>query len=163
MPVLELVLPDETATAALGARLAPLLRRGDFVGLSGPLGAGKTTLARALVGALSGDANAPSPTFGLVALYDGPDFPLAHFDLYRIDAPSEVAELGFDDARADGVVLVEWPERIAAMIPEEALVIRLDPQGRGRRARLLGGGDWPLRLIRAGLAPPPESAKTPKA
>lgn len=137
-------LEDEDATAALGRALAPCLRRGDVVCLSGPLGAGKTTLARGLIAALSGE-RAPSPTFALVETYLTPQGPLWHFDLYRIARAEEVAELGLEDALSD-IALIEWPERIAAMLPENALVIRFDAAGDGRIARIAGGGDWDERL-----------------
>jgi tRNA threonylcarbamoyladenosine biosynthesis protein TsaE len=153
-------LADEAATAALGAGLAPLLRRGDVVALIGPLGAGKTTLARSVIRALTGEAEAPSPTFGLAALYQTPDFPLAHFDLYRLGKPEDVRELGLEEALDEGVSLIEWPERIAAFLPEDTLAIRMELNAGGRRARLLGGGDWGNRLTSAGLARAAESRKT---
>lgn len=137
-------LADETATAALGAALAARLRRGDVVCLSGPLGAGKTTFARGVIAALAGE-RAPSPTFALVETYATPKGPLWHFDLYRLARAGDVAELGFEDALGD-ICIIEWPERIAALLPESALVIRFDASGDGRTARLAGGGDWSERL-----------------
>ena len=116
-------LPDEAATEAFAGRLAGLLRTGDFVGLSGVLGIGKTTCARHLIAALAGhEMEVPSPSFTLVQSYDFDGFTLWHFDLYRIEVPEEVYELGFDDALADGVTLVEWPERLGPMLP----AMRLD-------------------------------------
>lgn len=152
-----LYLPDEAATAALGAALAPLARAGDVIGLSGPLGAGKTTLARGFIAALTGAREAPSPTFALVEPYevrpDAPDgFTLWHFDLYRLEKAEDVWELGWEEALETGAALVEWPERVAALLPEDALIVRLDPAGAGRRARFAGGGDWPARLAHAGVA-----------
>lgn len=138
-------LPDEDATARFGEALAPLLRAGDVIALSGPLGAGKTTIARALIGALTGRAEAPSPTFTLVELYETDAFTLSHFDLYRLEKAEEVWELGLEEA-LDGVSLIEWPERIEGLLPESSLVIRLTMDGGGRRALVRGGGEWPARL-----------------
>ena len=100
---------------ALGARIAALLRPGDAVGLSGDLGAGKTTLARAILSSLGLAGEAPSPSFAIVQPYAPPEIrlPLLHVDLYRIEAAEEMDELGLDEARIDHALLVEWPERIA--------------------------------------------------
>ena len=108
-----ILLPDERATLALGASLAAVLRAGDVAALSGPLGAGKTTFARGLLGGLGLIGEAPSPSFALVIEYAPPDvrLPLGHVDLYRLNAPEEVDELGLDDMLADGALVVEWPER----------------------------------------------------
>lgn len=144
MADLEIRLRDETATAALGAALAPRLRRGDVVCLSGPLGVGKTTFARGVVATLAGE-RAPSPTFAMVETYATPLGPLWHFDLYRLAEAREAIELGIEDALSD-ICLIEWPERIAAMLPESALLVRLDADGAGRIARFAGGGDWRARL-----------------
>jgi tRNA threonylcarbamoyladenosine biosynthesis protein TsaE len=119
-------LPDEAATAALAGRLALCLRAGDVIALHGDLGAGKTSFARALIQALGSDEDAPSPTFTLVQTYDTPVGPVSHFDLYRIDSPDELEELGWDDALADGIVLVEWPDRAGALLPDLRLDIHLD-------------------------------------
>lgn len=153
MTDVSLTLPDEAATAALGGALAPLLRPGDVVALSGPLGAGKTTLARGLIAALCGAREAPSPTFALALAYDAPGFALWHFDLYRLERAEDAYELGLEEAFASGASLIEWPERIAALLPPDALLIRLDAEGDGRRARLRGGGEWPARLARAKPGP----------
>ena len=153
MDPLVIPLPDSAATARLGGALAPLLRIGDVVGLSGSLGAGKTTLARGLIAAASGEREAPSPTFGLVEIYEGGTAAIWHFDLYRIDRLEEIFELGLEEAFAEGISLIEWPERIAHLIPEPALFIRLDLEGAARTARLLGTGDWPARLAAGKIAP----------
>lgn len=139
------LLPDEAATARFGARLAPRLRAGDVVALAGPLGAGKTTLARALITALTAARDVPSPTFTLVETYDAAGVPLRHFDLYRLEAPDEVWELGFEEAQ-DGVTLIEWPERIKDLLPPSALLIRLSMDAGGRRALVRGKADWAARL-----------------
>ena len=138
-------LADLAATEALGARLARLLRPGDAVLLDGPLGAGKTALARALLRALAGDPalDVPSPSYTLVQTYDTPVGPVHHFDLWRLDGPDAVLELGWDDARTDAV-LVEWPDRLGPLRPGDALTIALHPAaGEARLAELSG---WPDRL-----------------
>ena len=120
------------ATERLGAAVARLLRPGDAVLLWGELGAGKSTLARGLVRALTGPGEeVPSPTFTLVQAYDGPTFPIAHLDLYRLSAPDEVFELGFDEALEAGAVVVEWPQRLGARLPPDRLDIELRRAGAG--------------------------------
>lgn len=122
-----LPLPTLDDTVALGRRLAAGLRAGDALLLEGPLGAGKSALARAILRALLRDPAlvVPSPTFTLVQTYDAPDFAVAHFDLWRLDGPGALTELGWDEAR-DGVVIVEWPDRLGDQRPENAQVIALD-------------------------------------
>ncbi|MCA8932800.1 MAG: tRNA (adenosine(37)-N6)-threonylcarbamoyltransferase complex ATPase subunit type 1 TsaE [Rhodospirillaceae bacterium] len=147
-----LVLADEAATCALGARLVPALRPGDVVLLAGGLGTGKTTLARAgIQAALGGPAEVPSPTFTLVQTYDLPAGTLWHFDLYRLGDPAEVLELGFEDAVADGMVLVEWPDRLGPLLPARHILLdlRAEPGSDRRSADLTFAGDWhtsPLRF-----------------
>jgi tRNA threonylcarbamoyl adenosine modification protein YjeE len=136
MTAIERVLPDEEATALLGEDVAVVLRAGDVVALKGDLGAGKTTLARAMIRSLSGDRNleAPSPTFTLVQTYEA-RLPVAHFDLYRLGSPAELDELGMTEA-ADGVTLIEWPERAGGRLPAGAIEIALAQHGDGRLARI---------------------------
>ncbi|CAH0190248.1 tRNA (adenosine(37)-N6)-threonylcarbamoyltransferase complex ATPase subunit type 1 TsaE [Roseomonas sp. CECT 9278] len=145
-PTVTLELPDLSATHALAARLAALLRAGDAVLLEGPLGAGKSELARAVLRAAAGDPalEVPSPTFTLVQSYELPAGPAHHFDLYRLDGPAGLDELGWDEAR-EGIVLVEWPDRLGALAPPEALRIALAPLDAedARHARLSG---WDARL-----------------
>jgi len=137
----EFALPDLDATARLGARIAGGLKLGDAVALWGDLGAGKTTLARAILQALGVTEDVPSPTFTLVQSYDTRP-PVAHFDLYRLKHAREMQELGFEDALDNGAVLVEWPERAPEALPPEALHVRLGLQGGARLARLTGPGRW---------------------
>jgi tRNA threonylcarbamoyladenosine biosynthesis protein TsaE len=135
------------ASEDLGAAVGRALRPGDAVCLWGPLGAGKTTLARGLIRALAGEEEVPSPTFTLVQAYQGAGFPIAHFDLYRIERPAEIEELGLEEALEDGAAVIEWPERLGARLPQDRLDIRLDIEGEGRRARLERHGRWNGRSI----------------
>ena len=140
-------LPNLAATEALAAAVAGVARRGDAILLDGPLGAGKTAFARAFLRAASVDPalEVPSPTFTLVQSYETRLGPVHHFDLWRLDGPGALAELGWDEAR-DDIVLVEWPDRLGALRPSDALTVALHPgQGDARRAVLSG---WPDRLSR---------------
>ena len=146
--MLEQNLPYPKDVEDLGGRVARALRIGDTVCLYGPLGAGKTTLARGLIRALTApDEEVPSPTFTLVQTYDGPSFAVAHFDLYRLARPEEAFELGLDEALEDGAAVIEWPERLGDALPANRLDIELSapPEG-GRVARLTGHGDWTTRM-----------------
>ncbi|WP_119303608.1 tRNA (adenosine(37)-N6)-threonylcarbamoyltransferase complex ATPase subunit type 1 TsaE [Dongia deserti] len=150
-PVIDL--PDLAATNAFGRRVAKVLQRGDVVALKGGLGVGKTTLARAIVAGLSPESeDVPSPTFTLVQTYpvtlgSGPA-DLWHFDLYRLDRPDQVYELGIEEALADAVSLIEWPELAAGLLPKENLLtIELQiTHGEARRALIEGGASWRSRL-----------------
>ncbi len=138
-------LPDEQATTALGAALAGKVMRGEAICLWGPLGSGKSTLARGLIRALTRpDEDVPSPTFTLVQFYEGPDFPLAHFDLYRLTSASEAYEIGLDEALEDGAALIEWPERLEEDLPHDRLdiVFDTDHESGGRQVRLVPHGSW---------------------
>lgn len=144
-------LASEAATAALAAALAPRLRAGDALLLDGPLGAGKTSFARALIRRLAGPGTeVPSPTFNLVLTYDLPGgVTLWHFDLYRINDPREIDELGLEDALADGISLIEWPDRLGPETLADALTLRLRPDAAGETARLAefdGNETWAARL-----------------
>ena len=140
MPTFSFFLPDEAATERLGAALAGRLKPRDVVALQGGLGVGKTTLARAILRAASGDPAliVPSPTFTLVEIYDTPMGVFWHFDLYRLEEPEQVFELGWEEARADGMALVEWAERLGTLLPRERLTVTLAMEGDGRRADLEG-------------------------
>jgi tRNA threonylcarbamoyladenosine biosynthesis protein TsaE len=146
-----LALADAWATEALGAALAAQLRPGDVVALSGPLGAGKTTLARGVLAALGLDGEAPSPSFSLVIAYEPPEvrLPLWHVDLYRIEELGEIEELGLADARSDAALLIEWPEHMGGLLWDDALRLTLEPQPAGGRrltwaAPAAWEGRWPL-------------------
>jgi tRNA threonylcarbamoyladenosine biosynthesis protein TsaE len=137
----DIALPDADATAALGARLAALLALGDAVCLFGDLGAGKSTLARGLIRALtSPDEDVPSPTFTLVQTYDAPQFAIAHFDLYRLGSAAEAYEIGVDEALDEGCAIIEWPERLEGDLPRDRLDIELSATGDARRARITPHG-----------------------
>jgi tRNA threonylcarbamoyladenosine biosynthesis protein TsaE len=120
-----MILKDVEATAAVGEALARVVQPGDVITLSGPLGVGKTLLARGFIAALGHEGEVPSPSFAIVQPYDEIEPPVWHVDLYRIDDPAEIAELGLD-AAADAVLLVEWPERAGEDMWPQALSLSLD-------------------------------------
>jgi tRNA threonylcarbamoyladenosine biosynthesis protein TsaE len=143
-----MILPDEAATARLGAAIARGLKSGEAVCLSGPLGAGKSTLARALVRALTTpDEDVPSPTFTLVQFYEGDRLKIAHFDLYRLTNPDEAYEIGLDEALDDGAAVIEWPERLDGRLPPDRLDVEIALSGAGRSVRLTPHGAWEGRTV----------------
>ncbi len=136
-----MILADEQATAGLGRKLAKLLRRGDSVTLSGPLGVGKTSLARAIIRSLGHEGEVPSPSFAIVQPYEGLDPPVWHVDLYRIEDPNELDELGLE-ANADAALIVEWPERSPGGWPD-ALRLTLEfARGGARRLTAIAPQSW---------------------
>ena len=147
-----IALADEAATAELAGRVARLARAGDVILLQGELGSGKTAFARGFLRALGVEEEVPSPTFTLVQAFDTAKGPVWHFDLYRLTRPEEALELGLEEAMAEAILLIEWPERLGHLLPLDALTVALSIAAPGRAARLSGGGDWPLRLKQAGLA-----------
>jgi tRNA threonylcarbamoyladenosine biosynthesis protein TsaE len=150
-PLRSLFLADEAATERLGASLATLLAPRDLVALSGDLGAGKTCLARAVIASLmGGPEEVPSPTFTLVQTYETPKGPLWHFDLYRLSAPDEIWELGFEEALAVGMSLIEWPERLGRLLPAARLdlMLRFADAPNARHVDLVGHGNWADRIDR---------------
>ena len=143
-------LKDEKATLKFGRELATLLKPGDLVTLSGPLSAGKTTLVRGLLGALGHAGEVPSPSFALVQPYEAINPPVWHVDLYRIENPSDIEELGLDDIRDEGVLIVEWPEHAGPDAWPEALALSLvvaEDGARALTARVPASweGRWPPR------------------
>lgn len=154
----QVLLPDEVATSALAGRLAAIAKARDVLALWGGLGVGKTAFARSFVRARSSPfVEVPSPTFTLVQIYPGaPAFaaPVYHFDLFRICAAEEALELGLDDAFAEGVSLIEWPDRLGALLPAGRLDITLEwgPGPESRQVSFTGNEDWRRRLTEAGLA-----------
>ena len=148
----ELTLPDPAATERLAAILAKEARPGDAILLSGDLGAGKTHFARAFINALTPAAEeVPSPTFTLVQTYsgeaNGAPVEIWHFDLYRLKSPEETEELGIDEALAEGITLVEWPDRLGPLTPREHLELRLviAPDDTTRTATMLPTARWRAR------------------
>lgn len=137
-----LALGDVDATRKLGKEIAKGLQIGDAVALWGDLGAGKTTLARAILCELGVNEDVPSPSFTLVQTYDTRKMPVSHFDLYRLSGVRDIEELGFDDALAQGAVLVEWPDRAPEILPFETLHVRLSLDDGVRVARLTGPKRW---------------------
>lgn len=150
-------LPTEAVTIAFARCLARDVRPGDVIALEGDLGAGKTLFARALINALPGsdgkpaEEEVPSPTFTLVQLYERQPAPVWHFDLYRIERPEDAWELGLEEAFAEGVSLIEWPERLGRLLPAGALTVRLEQGETGRHVRFQGGPAWRERLDALGL------------
>jgi tRNA threonylcarbamoyladenosine biosynthesis protein TsaE len=148
--LLVLSLPDEAATRRLGARLAGVLTAGDVLALDGDLGAGKTTLARGLIqSAMQQEEPVPSPTFTLVQTYEPAEGPaIWHFDLYRMTDPGELVEIGWEDAMAGGIALVEWPDRAGDALPLQTLWLHLTEAGQGRQAVFKGDSAcWRERLV----------------
>jgi tRNA threonylcarbamoyladenosine biosynthesis protein TsaE len=143
----QIELPSLAATEALAAAVAALAREGDAILLEGELGAGKSVFARAFLRAACGDPvlEVPSPTFTLVQSYDTRIGTVHHFDLWRLDGPGGLAELGWEEA-GDGIVLVEWPDRLGVLRPADALTVALRPTGAESRRAVLAG--WPDRLGR---------------
>jgi tRNA threonylcarbamoyl adenosine modification protein YjeE len=143
---------DEAATNALAARVATYVAAGDLVALSGELGSGKTTFARALIRTLTGDPDleVPSPTYTLMQVYDGSGFPIVHADLFRINNPSELAELGWEESAQGAVVIVEWPEQAGDQLPPDRLDVRIElapaSSETQRRVTLSGNGTFAPRL-----------------
>ena len=136
-------LPDLEAMTSFGGRIASPLRAGDVVALSGSLGAGKTTLARAIIAACGHEGEVPSPTFTILETYPACKPPLVHADFYRLDDPSEAEELGLDDYREGAALIAEWPERVDGFGNEPGcLAIALEAVGEGRRAIVEPGAAW---------------------
>ncbi|MEL6724918.1 MAG: tRNA (adenosine(37)-N6)-threonylcarbamoyltransferase complex ATPase subunit type 1 TsaE [Pseudomonadota bacterium] len=145
--MLRFELPDLAATEALAQRLSRRLVASDVIALRGGLGAGKTTFSRALISYLIGETtDVPSPTYTLVQTYQAPAFPVFHFDLYRLEHPDEVFELGWEETQ-DGLTLIEWPDRSGPHLPSWRLDLTIEIAGDIRIATLEPHGeDWQTRL-----------------
>lgn len=142
-----MILADAAATDAAGRALAPYIRAGDVIALSGDLGAGKTSFARGILAGLGLAEEAPSPSFALVIPYAPPDvrLPIWHVDLYRLDDADEVEQLGLDDALIDSVLIIEWPERMGARLWPNALRLRFEAIDGGRRLTVAAPPSWEAR------------------
>ena len=141
-----ITLRNDRETRDFGAKLARILRAGDVVCLRGELGAGKTSMARGTIESLCEVDEVPSPTFTLVQTYSAPKFDIWHFDLYRLEEPGDVWELGIEEALDDGVCLIEWPERIEGLLSGTELNIVLTFTDEGREALVSGSSFWEGRL-----------------
>ncbi len=147
--MIAIALPDLAATAALAARIADVLRPGDVVALHGGLGAGKTTLARAVLAALGYHGDVPSPTFAIIEVYDPPAvrLPVVHADFYRLNSPAEAGEIGLDDYRQGAALLAEWPDHAGGFGHEPGcLTIRMETRDNARQAIVEPGAYWIERL-----------------
>lgn len=143
--MMKIPLPDLAAMQRFGAAIAERLRADDVIALAGGLGAGKTTLARAIIAALGHEGEVPSPSFAIIEPYDSPPLrlPLVHADFYRLSRPEEAEELGLDDYRAGGVLIAEWPDHAGGFAHEPGcLSITLEVADEGRIAIVECGADW---------------------
>ncbi len=145
------IIDNEEATLAIGRKLGAVIRAGDKIALTGTLGAGKTTLARGILKGLGYGGEVPSPTFAIVQPYEPPEtrIPVAHIDLYRIENPEEIPELGLEDMLIDGAMIVEWPDRMPERFWQDALNLTLEITGEGNRRLTWRAGSawndrWPL-------------------
>jgi tRNA threonylcarbamoyl adenosine modification protein YjeE len=140
-------LPDLTVVEKAAQQLAPLLRARDLILLQGELGAGKTTFARALLQALGIQEDVPSPTFTLLQIYETPHFPVYHFDFYRIKNETELEELGWEEAPANGLVIAEWPERAEGQFQHDRLVLHFTCDENNKRSLVFEPyGKWVERM-----------------
>ncbi len=146
--VTSLTLPTEAQTAALAGRIAPLLRAGDAVLLSGPIGAGKSFFARALIRARIGNPaeEVPSPSFTLVQTYVADDVEIWHCDLYRLTTALDISELGLEDAFAQAICLIEWPDRLGPLAPPKALHLTFAARTDHHSVDIRGDASWATRL-----------------
>lgn len=130
---MEIICKTETDTILLGQKLADFAQKGDVFALFGTLGMGKTVLSRAFIQKLCNAPEVPSPTFTLLQMYNSQNFPIYHFDLYRLKSPEEIFEIGMEEAIYDGVSLIEWPEKMGGYLPKKAFKINILPYENGRK------------------------------
>lgn len=129
---------SEQETAKIAGQLAKTVRIGDVIALYGTLGAGKTAFCRGFIQSLTQTTEVPSPTFTLLQVYDTPAFPVYHFDMYRLKNPLEAYEIGIEDAFAEGVSLIEWPEKLGNLLPPKHISVYIDIIPEGRRITIKG-------------------------
>jgi len=142
-----IILEAESDTLRLAQQIAPVLRSGDVTLLEGPIGAGKTFFARAVIRALAGaEIDVPSPTFSLVQVYELPMVDIWHGDLYRLSDTSEIYELGLDEAFENAICLIEWPDRLGALAPPDALTLTFAAQADHHTVQFSANGTWGERL-----------------
>ena len=141
-----IVLPNLAAMQQFARRIAHGLRECDTISLSGPLGAGKTTLARGILRSLGHEGEVPSPTYTIFEVYELKNLTVVHADFYRLTHKAELRELGFDDYQDHGVTIVEWPERVGRFDGPNVLSVQLEVVGNDRRAIVEAGPGWQGRL-----------------
>ena len=128
----------ELDTMRIAAELAKRVKKGDIIALYGTLGMGKTVFCRGFIGAFLSQTEVPSPTFTLLQTYDTDAFPIYHFDMYRLKSPAEAYEIGIEDAFAEGVSLIEWPEKIGRLLPRKHISVKIEPDSEGRKITIEG-------------------------
>jgi len=128
---------SEQETKAIAAKLADKLKRGDVIALYGTLGAGKTAFCRGFIQSFLPNLEVPSPTFTLLQTYDTPTFPIYHFDMYRLKTADEAYEIGIEDAFAEGVSLIEWPEKIEKLLPKKHIKVIIETQNNARKITIV--------------------------
>lgn len=145
--LLEIPLPTEDATMQFAAQMAGILRVGDVLLLSGPIGAGKSFFSRSLIRARTKTTeDIPSPTFTLVQTYPDQNGDIWHCDLYRLSSPDEAVELGLEEAFEDSICLIEWPDRLGSLAPTNALSLAFEAQDDSHRVTISAPGEWAKRL-----------------
>ena len=129
---------SESDTVKIATELAQNVKVGDVVALYGTLGMGKTAFCRGFIQSFLDGQDVPSPTFTLLQTYDTPKFPIYHFDMYRLKSPEEAFEIGIEDAFAEGVSLIEWPEKIGNLLPKKHIRVLIEPDEKGRKITIEG-------------------------
>lgn len=129
---------NEAETIAIAGRLAARVKPGDIIALNGTLGVGKTAFCRGFIQSFLPETEVPSPTFTLLQTYDTPEFSIYHFDMYRLKAPEEAYEIGIEDAFADGVSLIEWPEKIGNLLPKKHIAVTIEMKDHARQICIEG-------------------------